>query len=91
MYNNLHKRSDMVTKMIRNILVNAPSHLVSIQSSKLIMTITQHYVPDERIVRSVIGEMVLLDLRLDNIEKVFYLSSLGLFPWYLLQECQKMV
>lgn len=36
------------------------------------MTFTQHYVVDERLVRSVMGELV-LDLRLDNIEKAFHL------------------
>ena len=42
------------------------------------MTIAQHYVTDKRIVRIVIGEMV-LDLRLDNIEKVFHLPTLDSF------------
>ena len=54
------------------------SHLVSMQSFELMMTITQHYVLDEQIVKRLIGEMV-LDLRPDNIEKVFHLPTSSSF------------
>ena len=70
MRNNYHGGSNMVMKMIKNGLFNVASLLESIQSSELIMTIAQHYVLDESIVRSVIGEMV-LNLRPKNIKKVF--------------------
>ena len=42
------------------------------------MTLDQHYVLDELLVRSVIGELV-LDLKWDNIEKVFRLPTLDSF------------
>ena len=64
--------------MIKNGLVNVASHLVSVQSSDLMMTIAQHYVLDERIVKSVTGEMV-LDPRLDDIKKVFHLPASNSF------------
>ena len=51
--------------------MNAASHPGTVQSAKLIMTLSQHFVPDERVVKSVSGEVV-LDLRPDNIERVFH-------------------
>ena len=35
------------------------------------MTLSQHFVPDERVVKSIIGEVV-LDLQPDNIERLSY-------------------
>lgn len=53
------KRSDMVFSLIQSGLVNAASHPTSVQSTQLIMTLAQHFVPKERVVKSVIGEVVL--------------------------------
>ena len=38
------------------------------------MAIAQHYVPNEKIVQVIIGEMV-LEIRLDAIERVFHLLA----------------
>jgi hypothetical protein len=65
----------MVSQMIRVGLVSVASHLVSVQSSELIMEMAQHYVADERIVKSVTGDII-LDLHPDNIERVFHLPKL---------------
>ena len=64
----------MVSPLIRSGLVNAASHLVSVQSLEVIMTLAKHFVLIERVVKSVIGE-IFLDLCPKNIEKVFHL------PW----------
>ena len=53
------KRSTLVSSLIRSRLVNATSHLVSIKLKKLIMKLAQHFVPKERVVKIVIGEVVL--------------------------------
>ena len=52
-------------------VVNAASHPGTVQSAELIMTLSQYFVPEERVVKSVSGEVV-LDLQPDNIEKVFH-------------------
>ena len=54
------------------------SHLMLVQSSNLIMKLAQHFVPKERVVKSVIGEVV-LDLRVDNIEQVFHFPRVDQF------------
>lgn len=59
----------MVSTLIRSELVNAASHPVSVQSSKLIMALVENYVSEERVVKTITGEIV-LDLRPKNIEKV---------------------
>lgn len=50
------ERSDMVFTLIRS---DVASHLVSMQSMELIMTLVQHFIPRERVVKSEIGEEVL--------------------------------
>ena len=72
--NNPHNRPEFITKLITCELVSVVAHPVSMQSSELIMAITQHYVPDEKIVRAVTGEMV-LDIRPDAIERAFHLPA----------------
>ncbi len=62
----------MVQAIIQSGLVNITSYPILVQSSKMIMISTQHYVPKEKVVKSVTREID-LDLRLENIEKVFYL------------------
>ncbi len=62
----------MVSTVIKYGLVNAASRPTSVQSSKLIMTFVEHYVPEEKVVKSVTGEIV-LDLKPRNIEKVFHI------------------
>ena len=63
----------MVSFLIRNGLVNIVFHSTSVQSSKLIMTLAYHYMPKEKVIKSVTRDIV-MDLRLCNIEKVFHLS-----------------
>ena len=53
------ERSAMIFALIRSRLVNIASYLMSMQSSKLVMTLAQHFVPEERVVKSVTGEIVL--------------------------------
>ena len=62
----------MVSALIHLGLVNTTSHSVSVQSSGLVMTLAQHFVPGERVVKSVIGEII-FDLWPNNIEKIFHL------------------
>ena len=75
---------------MRSELVSTVAHTMFIQSSELIMSITQHYVLDEKIVRVVTREMV-LDIRPDNIERASNLPSNdsfisisyeGAYQWY---------
>ena len=66
------ERSHIFSALIISELVNTASHLVSMQSSKLIMTLAKHLVPKDRVVKSVIGE-IFLHLHPKNIEKVFHL------------------
>lgn len=47
------ERSAMVLALIQSGLVNISSHPTSIQSSELIMTLAHHYVPEEKVVKSV--------------------------------------
>ena len=68
------ERLTMVFTLIRSGLVNAALHPTLVQSSKLIMTLAQHFILKERVVKSVTIEVV-LDHRLDNIERLFHL------PW----------
>ena len=63
----------MVSTMIKLRLGNATSHPPFLQSSKLTMTLVENYVPKEKVVKSVTREIV-LDLRPQNIKKVFHLS-----------------
>ena len=53
------KRFAMISTLIQLGLVNTALHSISIQSSNLIMTLAQHFVPEERVVKSVTGEVVL--------------------------------
>ena len=75
--NKSRERLEMISLLILSGLVNVASHLVSVQSSKMIMALAHHYVPEE-FIRSVIREMV-LDMCLDNIEKVFHLPPTDQF------------
>ena len=74
LYNKLHERFDMISSLVERILKNATSHPMSVKSSKLIITLGQHYVSEMNMVKNVIGEIV-LDIRSDKIEKVFHLPS----------------
>lgn len=80
----------MVSNLIRSRLVNMASHPTSVQSSELIMKLLHHYVPREKVVKSVTGDLV-LDLRPQKIKKVFHLprtdqylqiSYEGVDTWY---------
>ena len=71
-YNKTTKRSTLVTSLIRLGLVSAASHLVSVQSVKLIMTLAQHFVPKERVVKSMTSE-VALNLQPEKNERIFHL------------------
>lgn len=53
------RRSDLVSSLIHSRLVNVSSHPISVQSAELVMTLVQNFVPEERVVKSVIGEVVL--------------------------------
>ena len=53
------ERLALVSMLIRSGLVNVASHPVSVQSAELIMTLSRHFVPDERVVKSVTKEVVL--------------------------------
>ena len=68
------ERSQMVSTLIWSLMVNVASHSVLLQSLELIVTLVEHLVPEERVVKSLIGEIV-LDLQPKNIEKIFHL------PW----------
>ena len=54
--------------LIQSGLVNMASHPTLVQSSELIMTLAHHYVPEEKVIKSVIGE-IFLDLMLLKIKK----------------------
>lgn len=58
--------------LIRLGLVNATSHPISVQSSELIMALAENYVSEERVVKRITREII-LDLRPNNIEKLFHL------------------
>ena len=62
----------MVSAIIKLGLVNITSHLVSIQSSKLIMKLVENYISEEWVVKSITRE-IFLNLRPKNIQKVFHL------------------
>ena len=62
----------MVSTLILSTLVNATCHPTSVQSLELIMALAKNYVSRERVVKSVIGEIV-MGLRPRNIEKAFHL------------------
>ena len=53
------ERSVMISALIQLGLVNAASHPMSVQSSMLIMTLVQQFIPKERMVKSVTSEIVL--------------------------------
>ena len=76
--NSLMERSTLRSALIRSGLVNAASHLGTIQSTKLIITLSQHFVPNERVVKSITGEVV-LDIRPNNIERFFHLPRADQF------------
>ena len=57
--NNPHDQPNLITKMIQSGSVSVIAHPILVKSSKLIMAIAQHCVPDERILKAVIIEMVL--------------------------------
>ena len=48
-----------MSTLIQSGLVSVASHPMSVQSAKLVMTLAQHFVLEERVVMSVIGEVVL--------------------------------
>lgn len=64
----------MISKMIRNGIIHAASDPVSVQSSKLIMAMAQHYVPEESMVKIFIGDIV-IDFHPDIAERVFHLPK----------------
>ena len=70
--NKLMERSKMISSLILRGLVNISFHPMSIQSSYLIMALAHHYTSKDKVVRSIIGEMVLY-IHPNNIEKVFHL------------------
>ena len=47
----------MILQLILSGLVNVASYPMSTQSSELIMALAHHYVPEKKVVKSVIGEM----------------------------------
>lgn len=53
------ERSTIVSTLIHSGLVCVASHPMSMQSSELIMTLPEHFVHEERVVKSVNGEVVL--------------------------------
>lgn len=59
-----------------------------VQSSKLVMTLAQHFVPEERVVKSVTSEVV-LDLRPDNIERVLHLPRVDQFIKLTYEEAKR--
>lgn len=64
----------MVLALILSGLVNISSHLMSHQSTELIMMLVHHYVLEEKVVKSVTGE-IFLDIISQKIMNIFYL------PW----------
>ena len=54
------------------------SHPILVQSLKIIMTLSQHFFPKERVVKSVIGEFF-LDFQPNNFERVFHLPMVDQF------------
>jgi hypothetical protein len=58
-YNKPIERSDLVSSLICSRLVNAASHAISVHSVELIMTLVQHFISEERVVKSATGEVVL--------------------------------
>ena len=76
--NNPIESSTIMFALIWSGLVNAASHLGTVQSAELIMTLSRHFIPEERVVKSVTEEVV-LDLQLDNIERVFHLTRADQF------------
>lgn len=53
------ERSSMISTLIHLGLVTIASHLVLVQSSELIMTLAERYVPEERVVKSITREIIL--------------------------------
>lgn len=86
--NKLVGRSDPVSALIHSILVNTASHPTSVQSAKLIMTLAQHFVLEERVVKRTTGEVV-LDLRPDNIQRVFHLPRADQFIRLIYEEAER--
>ena len=77
-YNKPMERSALVSSLIHFGLVNATSHPILVQLAELIMTLAQHFIPKERVVKSVIGEVV-LDLQPNNIQRDFHLPRANQF------------
>lgn len=48
----------MISKIIRNSIINAKSDLVSMKSLNIIMAMVQHYVPEEHMVKGEGGGLV---------------------------------
>ena len=57
--NSSMERSSLRSSLIHFRLVNATSYPGTVQSAELIMTLSGYFVPDERVVKSVTGEVVL--------------------------------
>ena len=49
----------MIFTLILLGIVNIASHLVSVLSSELIMALVENYVSEERVVKSIIGDIIL--------------------------------
>lgn len=49
----------MVSTLIQSEIFNTVSHPTSVEYSKLIMTLEEHYVTEEKVVRNITGEIVL--------------------------------
>ena len=62
LHKNPNERSPMVSTLIIFGLVNAASHSTLVQSSELVMALEENYVSEERVVKSITGEII-LDLR----------------------------
>lgn len=81
-------RSDLVSSLIHSRLVNTASHPLSVQSAELVMTLAQHFILEERVVKNVTGEVV-LDLRPNNIERVFHLLRVDQFIRLTYEEAER--
>ena len=60
----------MVSTLIWSDLVNEASQSTLVQFSKLIITLINHYLTEEKVIKRLIGEIV-LDLQPRNIDKKF--------------------
>ena len=60
----------MVLALIQSNLVNEASHSTLVQFSKLIITLIDHYLSEEKVIKRLTKDIV-LDLQPRNIKKVF--------------------